>query len=74
MSEEISIDDLERVFDNQQGEYVYRLRRDFAERKCLLELMEINFEIIKDKNTGEKFIHIQSQPEHLNFHRRIFVL
>lgn len=68
MSEEISVDDLERVIDQQTRESFYRFKADVAERRGFTDLMEVNFDIITDKKTGNRWIEIESFPDYLNIH------
>jgi hypothetical protein len=74
MSEEISIDDFERIFDEQTGEYIYRFKKTIAERRGFTDLMEINFNIIKDKKTGKKLIQIDSLPNNFYFKSKIYLI
>ena len=71
MSEEISIDDLERVINRQTRQAVYRFKADVAERKGFTELMEVDFDIISDKKTGNRWIEIESIPDNFNIHGKI---
>ena len=71
MSEEISVDDLERVINRQTRESVYRFKADVAERKGFTDLMEIDFDIISDKKTGHRWIEIESIPDNFNIQGKI---
>ncbi len=62
---------MERILDKETGEYVYRFKKPIAERKGLMDLMEINFEIRKDKKTGKKLIQIKTIPTNLDFTGKI---
>ncbi len=68
--EEITVDDFERITD----EHPYRFKEDFAEQKGLMELMEINFDIIKDKQFGKEFIQIETIPENLIYQGKIYLI
>lgn len=59
--------------DEQTGEYVYRFKQNIAERKGFLDLMEINFDVIKDKTTGKKYVQIKNIPINLNFQGKIYL-
>ena len=68
------MDDFERVIDEHTGEYVYRFRPDVADRKGFIDLMEVNFDVIKDNKTGKQFVQIKSIPTHLNFQSKIYLI
>lgn len=66
ISEEISPDNLESFFDEASGEYIYRLKRDFAEQKELMDLIEATFDIVPDEKVGAEVIKIRSLPYNEN--------
>jgi hypothetical protein len=39
-----------------------------------MELMEINFDIIKDKQFGKEFIQIETIPENLIYQGKIYLI
>jgi len=74
ISEEIFVDDFEKIIDEKLGEYVYRFKKDIAERKGFIDLMEINFDIKKDKKTRKNFIQIKTIPNNLDFKGMFYLI
>ncbi len=74
ISEEIFVDDFEKIIDKKLGEYVYRFKKDIAERKGFIDLMEINFDIKKDKKTRKNLIQIKTIPNNLDFKSMFYLI
>ncbi|CAF4339793.1 unnamed protein product [Rotaria socialis] len=66
ISEEISTDDFDPIFDETNGEYIYRLKKDFAEQKGFMDLIEANFDIVPDEEIGAEIVKIKSLPNYNN--------
>lgn len=67
ISGEISPDDFEPMFDQTTGDYVYRFKKDIAEQKGFMDLIDINFDIVTDNHTGEQMVELRDLPKDLNF-------
>ena len=67
ISEEISPDDFEQILDEEINEYVYRYKKSIAERKDLMDIIEITFNI-----TDRDLIEIKSLPNNLPYQGMIF--
>ena len=78
ISEEISPDDFYRTVDQRLSQSVYRLRREVAEPKGFLDLLEVNFDIVTDPMTRDRYVRLLSVPqdapfEGLSFHAMAFL-
>lgn len=78
ISEEISPDDFYRTVDQRLSQSVYRLRREAAEPKGFLDLLEVNFDIVTDPMTRDRYVRLLSVPqdapfEGLSFHVMVFL-
>ncbi|CAF4243295.1 unnamed protein product, partial [Didymodactylos carnosus] len=60
ISEELSVDDFEEVVDDITGEKNFRLKKEVVEQKRLNNLMNANFDIAIDKESGKKIVKLKA--------------